>query len=119
MNEFWDYIVYKFLKLLRRQSILNFQVFYFLSFVIVAYGGYRSENFTVLSGFIIFILTAIYHDYKSGGWKGEQRKEMGRLLHRDLKPLKALKKQQIPVSNEEEKKKEITDGERQQQQQTA
>lgn len=38
----------------------------------------------------MFILTSIYHDYIDGRWRSEQRKEYGKFMHKDLKPLKKV-----------------------------
>ena len=88
MSEFWNYCKFKMSKIMRRRAILNFQVSYFISLIIVTYGSRINDYSMITTGFILFILTSIYHDYASGNWKAELRKEYGKLTRRDLTPLK-------------------------------
>jgi len=101
MTEFMSYVKWKISKIFKRSFILNFQTFYFLATVIAAYGGYMNNVITVLTGLLLVLGTAIVHDYKNGYWKGERRKEMGRLTQRDLRKLKKEYKEDIKDERED------------------
>lgn len=107
MNEFVSYLKVMFSRLFKKNTYFNFQVFYSISFIIILYGSIFYETSTIVTGIMMFILTSIYHDYKSGNWKAEQRKEYGKISRKDMK---TLKKEQKPI---EEQKETKDDGEQQ------
>jgi len=88
MNEFIEYLVFNLKRMFRKSTIISFQGFYFISFLLASFGAITDERWFILLGFICLFLTTIYKDFRSGYWKAEKRKEYGMLPHKIIKELK-------------------------------
>jgi hypothetical protein len=88
ISEFFRYIKFKISKLFKKSSLFNTQTAYLLSFIISIWGGYKNDKNIILIGLVLFLLFSIYIDFKTGNWRGDERKEYGRFMRKDLKPLR-------------------------------
>lgn len=91
INEFAEFVKFKIRRLLRLRTFLNFEVFFFISFIFIVYGAIVNNDYSIYSGIVIFTLTSIYQDFKSGAWRAQLRKEYGKLLPSEINKLKKEK----------------------------